>query len=120
MSLSVHALTFDCTNAADLARFWSDLLGRPVEPGGNEDFAMIGPDAGRPGGPRWMFIRVSEPKAVKNRVHVDLISDEWTAEIDRAIVLGATRLGDFDEDGATWTTLADPEGNEFDIAAPPE
>ena len=31
------------------------------------------------------------------------------------IQLGATRLGDFDEEGYHWITLADPEGNEFDV-----
>ena len=33
------------------------------------------------------------------------------------LALGATRIADFDQDGERWTTLADPEGNEFDIVA---
>ena len=31
--------------------------------------------------------------------------------------LGATHLADHDEEGTVWATLADPEGNEFDVAA---
>jgi hypothetical protein len=31
--------------------------------------------------------------------------------------LGAKHIGDFDEYGAKWSTLAAPEGNLFDIAA---
>jgi hypothetical protein len=38
-------------------------------------------------------------------------------EVDRLLALGARRLGDFDEGGARWVTLTDPEGNEFDVLA---
>ena len=38
--------------------------------------------------------------------------------MERAIWLGASRHGDFDEYGTGWTTLADPEGNFFDIGIP--
>ena len=31
----------------------------------------------------------------------------------RLLALGATRIGDYHEWGAVWTTLADVEGNEF-------
>ena len=38
--------------------------------------------------------------------------------VERAVSLGATRVGEYDEYGAIWTTLADPEGNLFDIGLP--
>jgi hypothetical protein len=31
--------------------------------------------------------------------------------------LGATRIRDVQQGSARWTTLADPEGNEFDLIA---
>jgi hypothetical protein len=120
MSMSVYAVTFDCTNAAVLVRFWSAVLERPVDSDPSEDFAALGPGGDPPTEPRWMFIKVAEPKRTKNRVHVDFVSDDWKAQVDRVIALGAIRIADFDEDGSTWTTLADPEGNEFDIAATPQ
>jgi predicted enzyme related to lactoylglutathione lyase len=107
-------LTFDCTDAVRLAGFWSDVLGRPVDPDASGEFATIGAANSAPG-PSWMFIKVPEPKQLKNRVHVDLSAENMAAEIDRLVALGATRLGEFDESGARWTTLADPEGNEFDV-----
>lgn len=110
MTLSVHAITVDCADAAAVAGFWAGVLGRPVEDGASTDFASID------GTPRWLFVKVPEPKSVKNRVHVDLVADDRAAEVDRVVGLGATRVAEFDEDGSTWTTLADPEGNEFDIA----
>ncbi|GAB3660664.1 VOC family protein [Glycomyces tarimensis] len=66
-------------------------------------------------GGRILFQAVPEPKEVKNRVHLDLHygEDRYEAEADRLEGLGATRLGAYDEDGAKWILMADPEGNEF-------
>ena len=69
------------------------------------------------GAPAWSFMSVPEPKRVKNRVHVDLAVDDLQGAVDRLVALGATTLGDFDEAGFRWTTLTDPEGNEFDLVA---
>lgn len=114
MNPSLAAITFDCTDAARLAEFWSALLGRAVDPDASADFASIGWATSRPA---WMFIKVPESKVVKNRVHVDLVSQDRPADVERALALGATVLGGFDEGGNQWTTLADPEGNEFDIVS---
>ena len=54
----------------------------------------------------------------ESHLHLDLVSPDQPAEVDRAVALGATRIGDFDEYGTRWTTLADPEGNVFDIGHP--
>ena len=68
--------------------------------------------------PHWMFISVPESKESKNRVQsIDLIAADLDAEVERVVGLGATRLADLKEAGARWTTLADPEGNAFDIMA---
>jgi predicted enzyme related to lactoylglutathione lyase len=93
------------------------VLEQPVDPGANEFFATVGRGDDAVGHPTWMFIKVPEPKSTKNRVHVDLTADDWTGEVARVVALGATHLADHDEYGVRWATLADPEGNEFDIAA---
>ena len=71
-------------------------------------------------GPVWMFHRVPEAKETKNRVHIDFIAAEWQEEVQRVLGLGASHLADVDEGGYQWATLADPEGNEFDIVAAPQ
>jgi hypothetical protein len=63
------------------------------------------------------FNTVPEPKTVKNRVHLDLISDTFDAETERLLSLGAHRLRDVQRDKSRWTTFADIEGNEFDLIA---
>jgi hypothetical protein len=50
-------------------------------------------------------------------VHVDLVAADLAAAVERALELGAARLADHADAGYRWSTLADPEGNEFDIVA---
>jgi predicted enzyme related to lactoylglutathione lyase len=111
MSATLNHITFDCTDAAALAGFWSSVLEEPVDEGAIPEFATITSRTSA----SWMFVKVPEAKQVKNRVHVDLGTADLAAELDRLVALGATRLGDYDESGARWTTLSDPEGNEFDV-----
>jgi len=72
---------------------------------------------GANGGKRLLFMKVPEPKQVKNRVHLDLNvgPDRRAAEVERATGLGATVLYEIDEPAGHHVTLADPEGNEFCI-----
>ena len=117
MSSSLIAITFDCRDAAAQAAFWSGVLDRAVDPDPSEAFASIGlPDAG-PASPALMFIAVPEGKTAKNRCHPDLLSATLDDEVARVGELGATKLADITEGSTHWVTLADPEGNEFDIVA---
>jgi predicted enzyme related to lactoylglutathione lyase len=122
MGSSLLAISYDCADARRLGDFWAEVLERPLDEGATAEFASIGmAGIGQEGGGTvWMFHQVPEPKAAKNRVHVDLVAESLDKAVARAVEYGATRLGDFDELGFRWTTLADPEGNEFDIVAAPE
>ena len=108
-----------CLDARDhqaIADWWCAALGYvrrpsaeprdPAWPVPIEDPAGVGPLI-------WVN-PVSEPKTVKNRVHLDVVGD--TAAL---LVAGATLLrvpdGEID-----WDVLADPEGNEFCCFAPEE
>jgi len=61
---------------------------------------------------------VPEPKAGKNRMHVDIVVDDIEAEVHRLQALGARRI---DEDvqsfgGTQWVRMSDPEQNEFCVS----
>ncbi len=113
MSSLVRHVTIDCADAYALAGFWAEVLNGKVS------------DDDRPGDPEalvesegagLLFIRVPEPKTVKNRVHLDIQPQDRTRdeEVERLLALGATLVGDHRKpDGTGWATLADPEGNEF-------
>jgi catechol 2,3-dioxygenase-like lactoylglutathione lyase family enzyme len=117
MSNSLFAVAFDCADAAALARFWADVLGRQVAEDSTSEHAVLLAGDGGTSGPPITFHKVPEPKTVKNRLHLDLISDTFDAETERLLTLGARRLRDLQADKARWTTFADIEGNEFDLIA---
>lgn len=125
MAVTLACVVFDCSDALTVGRFWSAAIDRALDPGATREFASIGfaERRTRTGWgrvepaehPTWMFAQVAEPKASKNRMHLDVIAPDLEAEIARLVELGATRVEDKAEYGYTWTLMTDPEGNEFDI-----
>ncbi|MGY2083059.1 VOC family protein [Blastococcus sp. SYSU DS0539] len=135
-------ITIDCSAPHELADWWAEVLGWQVEP---QDEAFIrrmvetgaaaeeettrhrgalvwrvgaavrSPDPDRP---RLLFQRVPEPKAGKNRLHLDVRvgPERREAELTRLLGLGATELWRASQGPFDWVTLADPEGNEFCLA----
>lgn len=131
-------VAIDCADPHALVRFWADAFGfevedhhdmveqllaggqlqesETVEVDGRKAFAVAAacrhPTAAVP---RLLFQQVPEPKTVKDRIHLDLhvAADELDAVTERVRELGATYLWDGQQGPNTWTTWADPEGNEF-------
>ena len=118
MELRIQCLCIDATDPARIASFWEAALGwrRTWE---EEDQVCLEPPEGSPEdgiAPDLIFLKVPEGKTVKNRMHFDLITTDFDAEVGRLIGLGATKLNEINA-GRHWATLADPEGNEFDVIA---
>jgi catechol 2,3-dioxygenase-like lactoylglutathione lyase family enzyme len=70
--------------------------------------------------PGLVFVPVPEPRAGKNRLHLDLAPPaeaDHAAEIQRLVDLGARRV-DVGQGDAPHAVLADPEGNEFCVLTP--
>jgi hypothetical protein len=110
MAISLYGTSFDAADATVVAAFWAEALGRSVNPGATEQSASLAARDGT-GDTLIMFHAVPEAKAVKNRLYLDLIAVDFEAELTRPLSLGASELAQF----SNWTTLADPEGNEFDL-----
>jgi hypothetical protein len=136
----------DSSRPHELADWWARTLGWVVEPS-NEEFirtmiaegqateadtmthngmlvwragaAIRHPES--PTGlakPRILFQLVPEPKAAKNRWHLDVRVGEQNveAEVARLTERGATYLHKASQGPHWWVTMADPEGNEFCVA----
>ena len=113
----------DCADAAALATFWTRAVGyvdgSPTL-AADRGFAWLHDPRGT--GPHLCLLEVPEPKTVKNRMHLDLaVSGEGspdeqrqrvTREAERLRALGASVLTEYD---GNHVTMADPEGNEFDV-----
>jgi hypothetical protein len=131
-------LTLDCANPTRLAEFWKLALGYEDEPppppyatreewlaqfdlpDDDGDGAWLHDPAGV--GPRLCLLEVPEPKTVKNRMHMDVRvagqgtpEERWarvTETVERLTAAGATTLW---VNSGHGVTMADPEGNEFDV-----
>ena len=117
MSNALFAVAIDCADAATLARFWAEVLGRQVAEGSTPERAVLLAGGGDISEPCFVFNKVPEAKIVKNRLHLDLISDTFSAETERLLSLGARTLRVLESGKSQWTTFADIEGNEFDLIA---
>ncbi len=108
-------VTFDCADPRRLAEFWSKATGYEIEQQ-SEHMATLSP--GQSSRPNVLFIKVPEPRTVKNRVHLDFRVSDIESEAARLIQLGARRGETHREHGFMWAVMADPEGNEFCIGQP--
>jgi hypothetical protein len=97
-------LCMDSTDPRLVASFWGPALGLTPEHQDNGDVALR---ASRPAEQLWIN-SVSEPKTVKNRVHLDL----HAVSVEALEKLGATVRPEQD-DADRWTVMLDPEGNEL-------
>lgn len=96
-----------------IAEFWCAVLGwvvHEVEEGG---VWCIGPADGS-----WPGIDVApthDARSAKSRLHIDLRADGVSTkdELERLLRLGARTVDVGQGSDASWTVLADPEGNEF-------
>ena len=111
-------LVLDCADADALADFWSAALGFRREPYSAPYVRLTDP------GRRWpdlLLQQVPEPKAGKNRMHLDIQVLDVNAEAERLTALGATVVQpEHDDDGFLTVVLADPQGNEFCVLRPPD
>ncbi|SDO71077.1 hypothetical protein SAMN04515671_1783 [Nakamurella panacisegetis] len=109
----LFAVTIDAPDAAALAHFYGDLLGKPITYEGPEG-ALIGGD-----GQNLMFQQVNDYNAPRwpdpaypQQAHLDILVDDLDGVEARAVELGATVLKG---GGPQYRTLADPAGHPFDL-----
>ena len=118
----------DAADPRRLAAFWALALRYVNEPGYDDPdgASIVDPDGS---GPAIGFLKVPEPKAAKNRMHIDIRvagEEPWDmAERERLI---RARVSELAAAGATiereeaygehlgHVVMFDPEGNEFCVA----
>jgi predicted enzyme related to lactoylglutathione lyase len=110
MTLEWEQIIVDSGDPEALGRWWREALDWVVV---NDDPAEyeIRPEPDRM--PGLLFVRSTERKTQKNRLHMDFRPDDRDAEVERLVKLGASRVDIGQGDDVYWVVLADPEGNEF-------
>ncbi len=114
----VGFIVIDTVGPEALAPFWCEVLGEKVD-GRIDGGRFVVLSSSGDGSPLVGFQRVPEVKAGKNRMHLDLIVEDLDAATARIEALGGRWLEPgitLEVEGYRWRCMADPEGNEFDIA----
>jgi catechol 2,3-dioxygenase-like lactoylglutathione lyase family enzyme len=119
-SVRLDTVVLDCPDPAALAGFYSGLLGRPVDPGGDATWQSLA-DGGS--GVTLAFQRAdryvapSWPDGVPQQVHLDLTVNDMAAAHARVVELGAVLLDPQAAPRATesraFRVYADPAGHPF-------
>jgi hypothetical protein len=104
-----------CDGTREVGCFWSAALAWPLVWDQDEETAIRAPDGTGPvitwGGPP------VAPKRGKSRLHLDvapLDGSEQGAEVDRLVILGATRVH-IGQSSSDRVVMTDPDGNEFRV-----
>ena len=120
MSVSLVVVVVDCRDPRRQAEFWGEALGYQVRRRNPDEFQVSNP-AGAGGS--LYFMKVPEPKAGKNRLHLDLVTPgPMAAEVARLAAAGAEVVEVRHDPPSldnpdTWTVMRDPEGNEFCVTS---
>ncbi|MGV9798281.1 VOC family protein [Mycobacterium sp. NPDC003449] len=114
--LQVSMVTFDCTDPEPLAAWWAGALDGQVAVAVAGEFVLVSVATGL----RLGFQKVPDPTAGKNRLHLDLHSQDRDRDAARLVAAGATKMGRHDAGpDFGWIVLADPDGNVFCVAGAP-
>jgi 4a-hydroxytetrahydrobiopterin dehydratase len=102
-------VAIDATAPSAVRPFWRAVLG--YDEVGTEDVF----DPLRRG-PTFWFQQMDTPRPQRNRIHIDVYvpHDQVEGRIAAAVAAGGRVISD--ENAPGWWTLADPEGNEVDLA----
>ena len=108
-------IVLDCERPERLAEFWREALDYR-EYYTDAKLAVLVPKAGTAS--PLLLQGVPEPKAGKNRMHIDIVVDDVEAEVQRLQALGAGRIDDGVQSfgGTRWVVMCDPEQNEFCVS----
>jgi catechol 2,3-dioxygenase-like lactoylglutathione lyase family enzyme len=109
--IRVGSVVIDCNDFPRMFAFWRDALGYVPREEPDEDWGVLRDPRGP--GPNVSLQLVPEPRVGKNRLHLDLYTDDREGEVERLLALGATVHPRTPESGEDFVVLADPEGNLF-------
>ena len=108
----IGSLVIDCTAFDRMVAFWSEAL--PFVPRNPPEGGWVVLKDPEGKGPNVSLNRTGEGPLTDYRLHLDLYATDPLGELERLQKLGA-RLVQATQPGKDYVTLADPDGNVFDL-----
>jgi catechol 2,3-dioxygenase-like lactoylglutathione lyase family enzyme len=112
----VGAVVVECQDLPRMIAFWTRALRYVPRDPPEADGVVLKDPSGH--GPNLSLQRTSDPPIEGYRLHLDLYSATPTEEVERLVQLGAT-VQRRPSRGEDFVTLADPDGNLFDVIDKP-
>lgn len=113
MGIRVGSTVLNCADLETMTDFWIralDLVPSSREP--EDEFRVL----------RGERVNISlqlarTPVTARDQMHLDLYSDDPSAQVERLLALGAAKVRGHEDPDDTYVVLRDPEGNEFCICS---
>ena len=116
MAIRLGSTVINCADLEIMTSFWSQALDlAPLSAAEDDDFRVL---RGEHGSISLQLSRTA-PTA-RDQMHLDLYSDDQTAEVKRLVGLGARIVRHHRPPDDDYVVMTDPEGNEFCVCAKPE
>ncbi|MEE6262901.1 VOC family protein [Plantactinospora sonchi] len=112
MSITIGNICIDTNDLAGGTAFWQAVTGYKVASSDESTTYLEDPDKNGVG---LSLQVVPEPRVGKNRLHLDLFTEDLAGEVARIRALGAVEVQRFDDGG--WAVMADTDGNQFCVVA---
>jgi catechol 2,3-dioxygenase-like lactoylglutathione lyase family enzyme len=107
----IGSVVVDCNDFAAMLAFWREALHYQAREPAEDGWVVLRDPAG--GSANLSLQQVPEPRVGKNRLHLDLYTDDQAGEVDRLLALGASRHPHEPDPDDDFVVLEDPEGNLF-------
>ena len=113
MVIRLGSTVINCADLELMTGFWSQALHLTPSQADEDDFRVLRDDQGR----RLSLQRAQTPVTARDQMHLDLVTDDQAAEVERLTGLGARFVRHNSDPDDDYVVMTDPEGNEFCVCA---
>jgi predicted enzyme related to lactoylglutathione lyase len=116
VGIRLGSTVINCADITLMSSFWSQALDlAPSSAAEDDGFRVLRGEYGS------ISLQVSRTAvSARDQMHLDLYSDDQTAEVKRLVGLGAKIVRHHRHPDDDYVVMTDPEGNEFCVCASPD
>jgi hypothetical protein len=109
--MKIGSIVIDCNEFDKMLAFWQEALHYVPRKPAHGGWVVLRDSEGR--SPNISLNQVPEKRSGRNRLHLDLYTDNREGEVKRLLKIGATRHTQTYDPDDDFRVLEDPDGNLF-------